>query len=251
MKIRNLILVCALLLSSAISAQILTFKVQTVTYGGTYSPRHVMAIWITDSNGKFVKTVDRHANVRIQYLTNWISSSTKNVVDATTGATLTSHPSTPVTYTWNCTNVSKIVVPDGSYKINVEFTEIDGTGKIATYPFEIGPASQNTFTDLTNFKNVSYSITQSAQTAINLQKASLKYEVAYVRSQKMVQVKYDTQMHEKVSVSVSDLNGKSIIQRSINNGNTQIDASVLPKGSYVIKLIDNKGYSEVKKVVVR
>jgi hypothetical protein len=38
-----------------------TFQVTTVTAGGNYSPRNVMAIWVTDANTNFVKTLKRQA----------------------------------------------------------------------------------------------------------------------------------------------------------------------------------------------
>ncbi len=103
-----------------------TFQVTTVTAGGTYSPRNVMAIWVTDANTNFVKTLKRQAVSQVRWLTRWGTSSKSNVVDGITGATLSSHQAHSVT--WNCRNTNNVVVADGTYRIFVEFTEFNGAG---------------------------------------------------------------------------------------------------------------------------
>lgn len=115
----------------------LTFKVTTTTMRGRYSPKHVLAIWVTDAQGKFVKTLAKHAFIRGRYLTGWNSAASGNVVDAVTSATLNSHGTR--TLTWNLTDVMKKPVPDGDYKIVMELTENDRTGVTATVPFTKGP----------------------------------------------------------------------------------------------------------------
>jgi hypothetical protein len=103
-----------------------TFQVTTVTAGGNYSPRNVMAIWVTDANTNFVKTLKRQAQSQIRWLTRWGAISKSNVVDGITGATLSSHQAHSVT--WNCRNTNNVVVADGTYRIFVEFTEFNGAG---------------------------------------------------------------------------------------------------------------------------
>ena len=65
----------------------LTVSVTTSTTGGNYSPKHVVAIWVENSAGTFVKTLTVYAEARKYDLTNWNSISGGNVTDATTGAT--------------------------------------------------------------------------------------------------------------------------------------------------------------------
>ncbi|HPF98784.1 MAG TPA: DUF2271 domain-containing protein [Kiritimatiellia bacterium] len=103
-----------------------TFRVSTKSYSGAYSPNHVLAIWVTDAQTNFVKTLKRQAATRIRYLYQWGDVSKSNVVDAITGATLGSHQTH--TLTWNCRDVSNVVVPDGTYRFYVEFTEDNGQG---------------------------------------------------------------------------------------------------------------------------
>lgn len=103
-----------------------TFRVSTKTANGQYAPRHVLAIWVTDSQTNFVKTLKRMAATRIQYLRQWGPVSRSNVVDGITGATLNAHQTHTVT--WNCRDTNGVVVPDGVYRFWVEFTEANAQG---------------------------------------------------------------------------------------------------------------------------
>ena len=74
----------------------LTVSLTTSSAGGNYSPRNIVAIWIEDDNGNFVKTLMAYANVRKTHLNTWEASTSAagsiyNVVDAITGVTKTSH----------------------------------------------------------------------------------------------------------------------------------------------------------------
>ncbi len=62
-----------------------------------------------------------------------------NVVDATTGPTLTSHQTH--TTTWNCKDLQQNIVPDGQYIVCVEFTEKHAQGPYYEIPFEKGTTS--------------------------------------------------------------------------------------------------------------
>jgi len=117
----------------------LTASVTTTTYNGNYAPRHVLAIWIESSTGTFVKSLKVYGSARRQYLTNWNSNSSSNTTDAVTGATLNSHQKHSLS--WNGTDKSGNVVGDGTYKLCVEYTENDGTGKMATFSFTKGTAT--------------------------------------------------------------------------------------------------------------
>ncbi|PKP19032.1 MAG: hypothetical protein CVU05_12290 [Bacteroidetes bacterium HGW-Bacteroidetes-21] len=131
-----------------------TFKVTTVTDGGQFSPKNVIAIWVKNSSGTFVKTIKVMALQRIQYLNQWKTSSGLNTTDAITGSTLLSHQTHTVT--WNCTNVSGSVVPDGNYDIWVEYADDDVSGPVAHYTFNKGTSSS-----VQNFNNQPYFINVS------------------------------------------------------------------------------------------
>ncbi len=77
-------------------------SVKTKPNGKSYSPNHVLAIWIEGGSGNFVKTLKVNANDRQKYLSTWIAKSGENTTDALTGSTLNPHIAHDVS--WNCTN---------------------------------------------------------------------------------------------------------------------------------------------------
>ncbi|MFQ5627282.1 MAG: DUF2271 domain-containing protein [bacterium] len=137
----------------------LTVKVTTVSYGGKYAQKNVGAIWITDAQNRFVKTLELWANKRKRHLVKWNASSGGNVVDAITGATVRSHRQH--TAKWNCTDTNGNVLPDGAYRVYVEFTEDNSSssgkpqGKWFLAEFTKGPSDQTvTPGDKQYFKNI-------------------------------------------------------------------------------------------------
>lgn len=130
----------------------LTFTVRTVSAGGNYSPKHVLAIWI-EHDGDFIKTRKAMANQRKQYLYTWKAASNYNVVDAITGSTLTSHQTHTVN--WDCTDLDGNIVPDGDYDVYAEFTDEHAQGPLYMLTFNKGtdeislsPADETYFKDL-------------------------------------------------------------------------------------------------------
>jgi PKD repeat protein len=142
------------------TAGIVTFTATTSNPGGTYNPKHVLAIWV-EKNGVFVKTRKAMANARKQYLYMWHASSNYNVIDAITGPTLTSHQTHTVT--WDCTDVNGNIVADGDYTVILEFTDKHAQGPFVqvnftkgTEPVTLNPANQ------TYIKNISLTYTPMA-----------------------------------------------------------------------------------------
>jgi len=103
----------------------LAFSVRTATYNGAYAPRNCGAIWITNSQNQFVKTIKVWAATYRYTLIRWINSSGQNTQGAITSASLNNHQLHNIT--WNGTDYAGNSVPDGDYKINVEFTEHNAT----------------------------------------------------------------------------------------------------------------------------
>jgi hypothetical protein len=116
-----------------------TMSFKTVTTGESYAPKHVMAVWVEDQSG-FIKTRLVRANQRKQYLYTWISRSSQDQTDAVTGATLSSHQSHTVL--WDLKDLNGNLVPDGEYKIRVEFTEKHAQGPLYSVSFIKGPDNQ-------------------------------------------------------------------------------------------------------------
>src|SRR5688572_12004781 len=136
-----------------------------ITFTGTpaplqgFAPRNVVAVWIQDQGGAFVKTVAKFAVIEEQRLVTWRAASAGNVVDAVTGPTRAVQGQ-PQTVAWSLRDRQGNVVPDGTYTIRLELAEGNSTtaaqNNQGTFTFIKGPAPQ-TQTNLTNggFTNVS------------------------------------------------------------------------------------------------
>lgn len=126
----------------------------TSTTGGTYAPRNVVAIWIEDNSGKFIKTLLVKAQSRMGYLQNWLSATpTANNVDAITGATAMSYGT--LTCSWNGTDYYGTLVSDGTYRVCMELTDKDATGNFSYSTFTKGtttdtqtPANKPSFSSI-------------------------------------------------------------------------------------------------------
>ncbi len=135
----------------------LNFSVRTATYNGPYAPKNAGAIWITNAQNQFVKTIKVWANQYRYTLVRWNASSGGNTSGAITGASLNNHILHNVT--WNGSNVQGAQVPDGEYKINVEFTEHNASaanlGKYKQVTFVKGPNPvDTTFPNETWFRDM-------------------------------------------------------------------------------------------------
>jgi flagellar hook assembly protein FlgD len=121
---------------------VMRFTVTTQSYGGQYNPKHVMAIWITDQNDVFKRTLRLAGGTYKVHLVKWNQMSSGNTIDAITGATLTSHQSH--TAIWNGKDKNGNLLPDGNYKVYIEFTEDNSAqptkpdGPWVAFPFTKG-----------------------------------------------------------------------------------------------------------------
>ena len=147
--ILSLLLCAGILSASAQTDGTLTINVTTTTYTGQYNPKHVAAIWITNSANAFMKTTLARTGGYAGDLTSWSAKSAKNKVDAVTGATITAHGALPQS-TWNAKNVAGVLQPDGDYTVNYEQT--NGTRKQASSTFTKG-ATGTTVTTITANQN--------------------------------------------------------------------------------------------------
>ena len=136
-----------------------------------YQPKNIVAVWIEDSNGTFIKTIGRWAGTRIQYLIGWRQKAGTNDVDAVSGATRTSHM-IPLVAKWNLKDKNGNVVPDGNYVVRVESTDGNvgsaGQNNQGSFPFTVGPTPQKQ-TGLSNggFSNVTVDYNLQANTCGN------------------------------------------------------------------------------------
>ncbi len=155
----GVLLVLSVLLVWPLSARAdgsMTVTFDTTSATGNYYPRNIVAVWIQSSSGSYVKTLARWAQTRRRYLLDWNSASGGDTVDAVTGATFYSHGTR--TATWNLTDRSGSVVPDGTYTIRLELADADvfsdSQNNEGTFTFQKGSSPVNQNTSGGGFNNV-------------------------------------------------------------------------------------------------
>ncbi|UQA56937.1 DUF2271 domain-containing protein [Polyangium aurulentum] len=125
----------------------LVLQFTTVSLDGEYAPKNVGAVWITDGQGAFVKTLELWAAKRAKHLVQWNAASGGNIVDAVTGATRKTHGAHEAS--WSGASLAGSPAPEGEYQVHVEFTEWNSSsageppGPSLAIPFSRGPAPQD------------------------------------------------------------------------------------------------------------
>lgn len=133
-----------------------TLSVSTVTSqaGGNYAPKNIVAIWVENSSGEYVKSLLVYADEYKRFLTNWVSNSSYDVTDAVTGATVNNHGTRSCT--WDGTDVDGNIVTDGTYRVCMELTDKNSTGNYHYFEFLKDSVSHTlTPTDVTSFGDIS------------------------------------------------------------------------------------------------
>ncbi|MEI6766597.1 MAG: DUF2271 domain-containing protein [Bacteroidota bacterium] len=243
--------------SHAQTAGTLTFSVTTTEPSGGYTGSHVLAIWVENNSGTFIKTKMRYAQARVQYLNTWITKSGQNVVDAVTGATLNSHGTMSIT--WNATNVSAVVVPDGTYKIWMQMADRNSNGATASITFTKSPTPivNQTFANSGNFTNMTLNWTPiSSSTETIKPGASLSCFPNPFTD--MLTLTFNLSDMQRVNASVYDFEGKLVKTlsdemlsegtHSFNWDATDSKGNQTAKGIYFIKVTAGNTTS-VKKVI--
>jgi hypothetical protein len=217
----------------------LTVTATTLTTNGTYAPKNVVAMWIQDSSGKFVKTMLILANARKAHLTNWVTSTpVGNSIDAISGATQTSHGMR--TCIWNGTNASKLPVADGTYTVYMEMTESNSGTSVGTFTFVKGPnAVTLTPVNLPNFININIAWTPSptAIKEVQMDKLYAAYPNPAVSS-------IFISGPDIREIQIRTLSGKSVLKTN----QLKVDLSALASGIYLAEITTDKGFV-YKKIV--
>jgi Secretion system C-terminal sorting domain len=248
----------------------------TVSYG----PANIMAVWIENAAGTFIKTKYRYAGIEKDHLPTWLVKSggtppvgtakgnclqaACNVTDATTGATLHS-TTTPTAYgaktvTWDGKNVAGgvngTVVPDGSYKVWVESSWID-SGKnnhqtLESFTFTKGTTVfQATPANTTYFSNISLVWTPTVNLAVNEVSANnLDANVYPNPTNGVFNIDFK---NEVTNIKVTNVLGQEVSNQNVNftaSSKTSIDLSSNESGIYTVTLSNNKGNESSYKVVL-
>jgi len=127
--------------------------------GGNFAPRNIVAIWIENEQGEFVKTLLAYAQARKTHLNNWQATTTAagtqyNTTDAITGATRSNHGTRECS--WNGLDYNNLAVGDGTYYVWMELTDKNATGNYSSFAFnkDEDPNTQ-TPDDVPSFSSIS------------------------------------------------------------------------------------------------
>lgn len=244
MKMKFLILTVLMFFGLKIFAQTtgtLNFSVTTTEPAGGFTGKHVIAIWITNSSGVFVKTNIKYAATREQYLNQWITNSGRNVTDAITGATLSTHG--VLTFSWNGTNVSGTVVPDGTYQVWLQMADQNVNGQTATVSFTKGNSQvQLSPSDAGNFTSMSLKWTPSTTAVTNFEKPGVVIFPNPSKNIVNIDMRNGETWRQMNLVSSDGRLIKTFDKEQLSHGTLSIEMGKYGKGVYFLNFSDdNKG----------
>lgn len=230
---KGLLILSVILISLFAKAQTdgeLNVSVRTSTYGGQYGPRNCVAIWVEDDQGNFVKTLLAYAQLYKTHLNNWQASTTAagspfNTTDAISGASMTNHGTR--TCTWDGTDYQGTLMSDGSYRVCMEMTESNATGKYSYFSFTKSSSEDNqTPSDAPSFSDIvlGWTPSQNDVADVNISKISILPNP----TTGFITINSD----EMKSVEIWSLTGKQIIKTN----SRVIDISSQPNGLYFVKV---------------
>lgn len=241
------------ILSGSLNAQTdgnVIFSVLTVSNGATYSPKHVLSIWVKDSQGNFIVSREVKANYQKRHLVKWSENSQQNSINAITGATLPDHVEHIVS--WDCRDFSGNLVPDGTYEIWVEYTSRNSAGG-----GEPGPSTKVLFTkgtsavsltpdDADYFVNMSLCYTPQNISAGHELPPALNFKAFPMPFTSKMNIELSLPEATYINVSVYNLNGQrvkelvnTVLPQGANtitwNGQNSTGSSI-PQGTYFLRI---------------
>lgn len=227
----------------------LTFSYTPVAHSGSWGSKHVLAVWIQDGSGGFVKTKFRYwGNGTDDHLPTWKTNSNSNVVDATTGATLSSYVSR--SFTWDGKDLNGNLMADGDYKVSIEECWSHGSSKVVkSFTFtKNGTESHVNPPDDSDFTNVSIDWIPAASGVENINEDGL-LSVYPNPVNDMVNIDFKTNTKEN-RIIISNTLGQEIYNEiGIISGIKTINLNNLKNGIYFVSIeLDNK--KQTQKIIL-
>lgn len=220
----------------------LTVATTTSSAGGPYNPRNVVAIWIEDASGNFVKTLMVYAKFYTTYLTKWKSSTTKagshyNSVDAITGASKTAFGK--LECYWNGKDYKGNSMPDGKYKVWMELTDKNASGNSTSFEFTKGASIDNpTTANKPSFSSNLVKWEPSSSSVID--KSKNYFNVFPNPTNGIISISGEN----FTDVEIRDMAGNLIC----SGKHKILDISDQPSGTYFVKISNNE-QTEIKKII--
>jgi hypothetical protein len=222
----------------------LTVTATTSSAGGNFAPKNIVAMWIEDSQGNWVKTMLAYAATRKTHLNTWEAATTAagspyNTVDAVTGATRSNHGTR--TCTWNATDVNGNLLPDGDYTIWMELTDKNGTGNFSSFTFTKDTIPLNlTPSNVPSFATISIIWEPVITTGVGENALESQYSIAPNPTTGTFRV----EGKDITRIEVLNAAGAIVYQGT----STSIDLSSRPEGIYYVRINTGQGIV-VKKVL--
>jgi hypothetical protein len=227
----------------------------TVTTGLGYFPNNVLAVWVETSDNQFVRTLKVMASHNKILLYTWNDESGGNTVDAITGATKTEH--SPEMIVWDGKDTNQVVVPDGDYKIIVEFTEEHDQGPLLIVPFSKNTTdSDSTFNNETNFVSISINYDANLSNSVHELLAKANDFAIYpnpISNESKIKIQFEKNTIARLGIY--SLNGQCIqdigmVKLTGGNNyfelNNQQSGKNLSNGTYLLRLEYNNEIKVVK-----
>ena len=217
------------------TAGTLSFTCSTDAPSGTWGTKHVLAIWIEDTQNPshFIKTKAKYGHDE-DHLTSWKPKSGGNIVDAVTGATLSSYGTQSVI--WNGTDINNNVVSDGTYKVFIEMgwgRDKTNQHSVMSFVFPKGAELvQLSPTGSSNYSDVAITWTPTLTLVSQIQNND-DISVFPNPSNGIVSLDFKQVMHSAI------VTGILIYKKSLENdfsGIYNIDLSSNSKGLYFVKV---------------
>lgn len=237
----------------------LTFSFTPVAKSPCYSgSRNVLAVWIEDNTGAFVKTNLRYCcnGSTRDHLPTWsvnaggtaANCSGANTTGATTGATLTSFSNK--SFTWNGTDKNGAAVADGVYKVMIQETWNHGSTGTATstYTFTKGPAADHqTPTANSTFSGIKLDWVPNST---GISSSSTLEGVSIYPNPNSTGI-FHVDFESASKVQVVNMLGETILSEKIQQGSqtATVDLSTFDNGSYFIFVSEGER-SSIQRVIL-
>ena len=258
-------LLLACLSTGFVTAQSMSFTVSTKNTSGSTSKPVVFALWITNSAGTYVKTINRQSKNYTSDLSSWVSNSGNKSTDGLTGASLPSHNYTytasggsikRIPFTWDFKNYQGTLVADGTYYINIEFKEESTARQYVQYSFTKGTTSFTiapTGTMVTGTAScfTNPSLVYTAPTVALTTTEVTNFDFTYTPSDRSLQLQYDAANHAGIELQLVNLRGQTVHHTPLKGfGKETTQLPVCPHGLYLIRLTDKEGWSQTQKLLL-
>jgi hypothetical protein len=259
---KSLFLSISLMVGATLSAQTtgtLTLAFSQTPHTSYQGTKNVMAVWIESSTGTFVKTRARNAGGGTSdHLAVWAvkaggsagncMAANCNVLGATTGATLSNFGNR--NFSWDGTDASGNVVPDGTYKIIVESTWNHGSAATTTrtYTFVKGAAQDvQTPASDANFTNISLAWNPAGSGLVEKTPEML----VSVKPNPSANGIFNVEFNYATRISAMNLAGEEVyaVDVKMNEVSKDVDLSSLTSGVYFICVTNGSAVSKNKVVI--